>query len=375
MTLEPPRRYGGQRTCRAPRHRRWSQGVERRWPFYNHVRDTPPGDAREQFGMLPSSTRQIHVYGRKGRTRVVQDARPLDENGQDATPPHAAPPPPTKSLFTGLDLHTWSAWVQHPREAFTHQVATPIRRWATGEASALSSPTPSPRPPLQSRDNDEASGDLSQALADLTLTDMPDTLHQLLHRVHQDDPIGFTAQIDTLVGEHSVTKIGEASFSEVYQYTTPNDATYVIKVIPLEHGPSMRSGPALSPISSVDREVAVTAALGTLTEPWATHFVRLVSAHVVRGAYSSRLLQAWDAFAVAHPDRCENVRPSVLPATQMYALLVMEHAGTELERLPLRSWVERAAVFFQVACALAHAEQETQFEVRPFVLRSTATCT
>ena len=49
----------------------------------------------------------------------------------------------------------------------------------------------------------------------------------------------------------------------------------------------------------------------------------------------------------------------------MYALLVMEHAGAELEGMALRSWSERAAVFFQVACALAHAEQEVQFEVRP----------
>ena len=140
---------------------------------------------------------------------------------------------------------------------------------------------------------------------------------------------------------------------------------HVIKVIPLEHGPSVRDGPAVSPVASVDREVATTAALGTLTEPWATHFVRLVSAHVVRGTYPERLLDAWDVFAEVHRERCENVRPSVLPATQMYALLVMEHAGAELEGMALRSWSERAAVFFQVACALAHAEQEVQFEVRP----------
>jgi len=307
--------------------------------------------------MLPSSTRQIHVYGRKGRTRVVQDTRPVDENTQVATPPRAAPT--TKSLFTGVDLHSWGAWVHSPRQAFAHQVATPIKRWATGEKTPAvpESPTLTARAPLHALDNE---GELAQALADLSLADTS----ELLRRVHQADPKAFAAQVEELVGDHALTKIGEASYSEVYQYTPREGAVHVIKVIPLAHGPNVRGGPAVSPMESVDREVATTAALGTLTEPWAAHFVRLASAHVVRGVYPPRLLDAWDAFAEAHRERCENARPSMLPATQMYALLVMEHAGAELEDLPLRSWTERAAVFFQVACALAHAEQEVQFEVR-----------
>ncbi|WFD36329.1 non-specific serine/threonine protein kinase [Malassezia cuniculi] len=83
-------------------------------------------------------------------------------------------------------------------------------------------------------------------------------------------------------------------------------------------------------------------------------FVKLQGLYIVQGKYPTQLLDAWDAFREEYPRRNENSRPDYRE-TQLYALLLMDHGGEELEDASL-SWIEAAGVFWQVAHAIAAAE-------------------
>jgi serine/threonine-protein kinase haspin len=54
-------------------------------------------------------------------------------------------------------------------------------------------------------------------------------------------------------------------------------------------------------------------------------------------------------------------------ATQQYALIVLSHGGPDLESFRFdtaHSWDQAAGIFWQIADALARAEEWTKFEVR-----------
>jgi hypothetical protein len=61
------------------------------------------------------------------------------------------------------------------------------------------------------------------------------------------------------------------------------------------------------------------------------------------------------------------IHPGCFTEKQRYAVIVLAHGGDDLEVFqfdPTLGWVEAAGVFFQVASALASAEDWTEFEVR-----------
>lgn len=100
---------------------------------------------------------------------------------------------------------------------------------------------------------------------------------------------------------------------------------------------------------------------------------------MVEGTYPAQLLEEWDR----HKDECgtESIRPGELhgvcwqagkltpdafSASQRYALIVLANGGEDLESYCFentRGWVQAAGVFWQVADALARAEEWTDFEV------------
>ncbi len=53
----------------------------------------------------------------------------------------------------------------------------------------------------------------------------------------------------------------------------------------------------------------------------------------------------------------------VLPASQVYMMIVLSHGGRDLESYKLKSWVEAASVLWQVAAVCARAEEAVEFEV------------
>ncbi|KAI3626011.1 hypothetical protein CBS9595_001372 [Malassezia furfur] len=332
------------------------------------------------MSLLGSNTQRVNVYGRRAKTRVV----PCDIE-QDTE--QVAPPPPPKptgwGFFSGLDMR---AVIDSPRKVLAHW--TPKRGAASAARSGTEAKTPNKvAPPPESpcahraalapRDNTAprpvsptprpASPALTTALEQLTLDDAHDDMAQLLAATHQEASHPFDECIASLVAQGSVVKVGEASYSEVYRITRPlgsakgRPAVSVMKVIPLE-GDAVVPGPAQSPVASVAREIRLTSALSP-TSPEGAQFVRLQEAYVVHGTYPQRLLNAWDAFK-QRDARSENPRPHVLPPSQRYALLCMDDAGTELEHTPLASWAQRAAVFWQVAYAVARVEASAAFEHR-----------
>lgn len=73
----------------------------------------------------------------------------------------------------------------------------------------------------------------------------------------------------------------------------------------------------------------------------------------------------WDEFEHSRKD-CDGVRPSSLPATQLYCVVILPHAGTDLESYHFQGkmvWREACQVFWQVAKALKVAEEAASFEV------------
>lgn len=112
----------------------------------------------------------------------------------------------------------------------------------------------------------------------------------------------------------------------------------------------------------------------------------MLSTYLVQGSYPEELLASWDDYkAKQTPPSDEQIRPreclspasharnsqltpprpaDVFTSTQLYALILLEHAGTDLESYKLKTWKGAASVFAQAVEALARAEEACGFEVR-----------
>ena len=89
------------------------------------------------------------------------------------------------------------------------------------------------------------------------------------------------------------------------------------------------------------------------------------SIRIVKGSYPRELLRIWDEFERSRED-CNGIRPSSLPATQLYCVVILPHAGADLESYSFHGkmvWREACQVFWQVAKALKVAEEAASFEV------------
>ena len=191
-------------------------------------------------------------------------------------------------------------------------------------------------------------------------------LAEILDAVQQKAVYEFSHVLRQLQGPKArrIDKIGEASYSEVFKV-----GGKVVKVIPIRAAPGEEDAdqPFVSVAADVSREVRITRALADTRG-----FVQLSSAYLVSGqdqdGYPSELLHAWDRWDERRRERCgsgaENIRPSVLPPTQLYAVLVMADGGADLESFRARNWQQTASIFWQTVQALATAEETHEFEHR-----------
>ncbi|KLT41186.1 hypothetical protein CC85DRAFT_248103 [Cutaneotrichosporon oleaginosum] len=166
----------------------------------------------------------------------------------------------------------------------------------------------------------------------------------------------------------TVTKVGEASYSEVFS-VGDGDRAVVVKVVPLlgktgssSKGKTVAEFPDCSAVPDVVREIEITR---RMSQTPGGGFVEFLGAFVVEGTYPAQLLAEWDRYS----DECgtENLRPDSFLPSQRYALVVLGNGGEDLESYRFentRGWVQAAAVFWQVADALARAEAWTEFEHR-----------
>ncbi|GAA5928734.1 hypothetical protein JCM1841_001039 [Sporobolomyces salmonicolor] len=168
-------------------------------------------------------------------------------------------------------------------------------------------------------------------------------------------------------------KIGEASYSEVFSTCSENGAEMVVKIIPIApiEGETEGNGkqmPYMSDWEAVRREIEVSRLLGAEgPEGGLRGFVRFKGAFLVQGAYPAPLLSAWDIFRSSRRSLLasgEQVRPSCFSEEQLYALILLEHAGEDLESWKLGGWREAKGVWEQVVEAVGKAEEEVEFEHR-----------
>lgn len=182
---------------------------------------------------------------------------------------------------------------------------------------------------------------------------------------HPPSPFALAADVH----EASWDKIGEASYSEVFRSWGKNGEELVIKIIPISDGTELAREdgelPYLSEYAAVMREIEVGKLLGGSDDNGNEGFVRFEGAFVVQGAYPPHLLDQWDAFRAAQKPPCDDqIRPSVLPDDQVYAVICLAHAGSELETYKLASWSEALDVLLQTAHIVARGEKNFQLEHR-----------
>ncbi|BGP04973.1 hypothetical protein JCM10049v2_000775 [Rhodotorula toruloides] len=166
-------------------------------------------------------------------------------------------------------------------------------------------------------------------------------------------------------------KIGEASYSEVFVTDAGGGEDLVVKVIPVAPADSTARVPSkegeelpyMSDWEAVMREIEVSRALGG--EDGLEGFVKFKGAFLVQGSYPQELLASWDEYkALQYPPTDEQIRPHVLPSSQLYALILLSHAGSDLETYKLKTWRDAASVLVQVTQTLAVAEEKKGFEHR-----------
>ncbi|RUS24586.1 hypothetical protein BC938DRAFT_473361 [Jimgerdemannia flammicorona] len=214
-------------------------------------------------------------------------------------------------------------------------------------------------------------------------------LRRLFALCEQKDSVSF----EELLGETSLllaTKIGEATFAEVFliPFPVPSSAsssptrqahsarpsrTVVAKIIPFA-GIPLVNGQVQSSVADATQEARVTEGMGSVFgfvgvvssfDFYAellidgvnriSHPSPIQSTAVCRGSYPSSFLNAWDSWDTENGS--ENDRPDYFSPEQLYLVLLLEYGGRDLERVKVAGWRQAAGVFWQVAAAVAGAEE------------------
>ncbi|ORZ35601.1 hypothetical protein BCR44DRAFT_31903 [Catenaria anguillulae PL171] len=244
--------------------------------------------------------------------------------------------------------------------------------------SCSHSPSPSPQPQHQSHPQSQQStqSNLANLLAQCTTPTVLRFSDMLAHH-------GWTAS--------SMTKIGEASYSDVFMIDT-----LVIKIMPFDMPTHTTGTPAssrrmsarmsrhnrrqslahsdtsmctnmtakmadnndLRPLAALIPELKLSLAVSPLPG-----FIPTLAAHVVHDVYTPGMLDAWHAFTHTHPDDALNPPPPT-HVPQWYCAVVMPFAGHPLDKVPLTKAKDVRSVLVQVAEALAVGEREVKFEHR-----------
>ncbi|KAJ3086377.1 Serine/threonine-protein kinase haspin [Quaeritorhiza haematococci] len=168
-----------------------------------------------------------------------------------------------------------------------------------------------------------------------------------------------------------ITKIGEATFSEVFHALdhSNNKQTepVAIKVIPFGRPEIVINDSAQLTVETVYKEILITSILNELSvnsgmKGGGLNFVKLKSVAICSGPYPKELLNSWDTWD--SENESENDRPDILPSDQLYAVLILEDGGNDLEHVLLNTWKQVRSLFAQIAVSLAVAEKKLNFEHR-----------
>ncbi|XP_075070441.1 serine/threonine-protein kinase haspin isoform X2 [Mixophyes fleayi] len=187
---------------------------------------------------------------------------------------------------------------------------------------------------------------------------------KVLVECQQDNPIAFYQCLsqDQL---RRCQKVGEGVYGEVFR-ALRGEQHVALKVIPIEgsqkiNGEHQKSFAEILPEIIISKELSL---LGGGAENRTSGFIKLHSAHCVRGSYPTELLSAWDIYA--EDKGTENERPAMFGSEQLFMILEFEFGGEDLERMSskLPSVAISRSILHQVTAALAVAEEELRFEHR-----------
>ena len=205
-------------------------------------------------------------------------------------------------------------------------------------------------------------------------------LLSLCYDSSNQSPIPFSSWSATLEPHFNIVKIAEASYGEVYRlclkrthpkFTTSDES--VLKILPLKPPPtSTRKKTAaqlhreqlMSEVKNVASEVQLLQRMSPI--PGFTNFRGVI---VLRGRPSKGFVDAWKTFDKAQPKGEKSVFPdpgkrSSYGEGQLWAVIEMQDAGSDLEHVSLDTVWEVWDVFWGVALSLGKGEEEAKFEHR-----------
>ncbi|KZF21726.1 hypothetical protein L228DRAFT_248456 [Xylona heveae TC161] len=289
---------------------------------------SPKREERSPHKALREKSRNIQspVLKRQGKTEEkIPKASTQSRTNRQSTHHHASPSPPS--------------------------LPAPARQTRTRRANALD------------KDSHTASKRIAHAEPLLKLCNDPEG---------RNAPTNFQAWADEVDRYFDVDKIAEASYGEVYRLKfrdadsvwTRSDES-VLKIIALKPPPGTPKRKykidLMSAIQDVASEVDLLRRMSTV--PGFTNFREV---RVMCGRLPSQFVEAWKRFKKAK-SKSEFPDPGKAysyPDDQLWAVIEMQDAGTDLENITLTDVYQLWDVFWGVAMTLAKGEELAGFEVR-----------
>ena len=201
----------------------------------------------------------------------------------------------------------------------------------------------------------------------------------------QSEILDFSEWSDEIQEHFDVAKIAEASFSEVYRMRfksvelclpLPSAEESVLKLIPLKPPPRTVSAAKRvtkvqkareDMMSAVDSVVSEVRLLQRMTD--IPGFVNFRDVHILKGRPSKLFIQAWKEHNNGLADSQKSFFPDPSKKAsysddQLWAVIEMQDAGTDLEKVKLPTIFHVWDIFWHVVIAVAQAETECRFEHR-----------
>lgn len=165
--------------------------------------------------------------------------------------------------------------------------------------------------------------------------------------------VDFEQYLKDVQSPHNeLRKLAEASFSEVYiERNKVSNMSRIYKVIPFGNEELDQL-----PVQDIIQELRIARLLMSLDG-----YVDVIDAAVVQGTYPRYLLGLWDLYN--DEKGSENYRPD-FQNDQLYCVIVMSNAGTDLENFEINTWQEAESIFWQTVHCLKDAEEAFEFEHR-----------
>jgi serine/threonine-protein kinase haspin len=182
------------------------------------------------------------------------------------------------------------------------------------------------------------------------------------------------------VAEHfTITKVAEGSFGEVFkldkpdplssssalfppppphkqQTSTTTKTDSIFKLIPLR--PKSSKTTKQTSLESLLREIQLLKLLDPIPG-----FARFRDLTVLQGPYPTPFYTAHFDHKARRPGESQNQAPSKYPAQQLWAMIEMDDAGSELASLSRPTAHQIFDVFWQVCYTLSCGEEMVEFEV------------